>query len=942
MPGRKMQSRNRIKWQQPIFIILICLIIFASVSAINIDKYSRKISEENLTEKTSDRMTQVSELSSKIDKKILEKFDDGEEKEYIINLKEKNKRFYYSSVQHFNINNKEIIEFSSGGFAIKLNSCELEEFKRIDGIIIEPVRQFRTFLSQSLSVINVTPTWNLNINSINLTGINQTVCIIDTGVDFTHPALVGRNVTCNIDCAKASCSESCSTTIVDGHGTHVAGIVANNVSKGVSPSANIIGLKVFNDTGSSSTTWIKNAIDWCNNNADVYNIKIISMSLGTENLYSSNCDSEFDSFSTSINNSFAKNISVVVASGNDANATHMSSPACIINSIPVGSTYDANVGGISWGNPIVCTDVTSSLDKIVCHTNRNSILKILAPGAMINSTELGGAYNNRGGTSMATPHVSGAIAIINQVLGMTGQKRTPKQIETILYDTGKKITEGSNTFSRIDVYAAVLSLDNIAPLVNLAFPFNGEVNLSTNKTFSCNFSDWQLKNATIKIWNSSGLYYNETKNITGEINASNFTINNFAPGNYLWNCHVYDNKTNLGIASSNFSFTLGGLQTELITPENNHYTNLNITNFSCKGTSDAQYTLSNATFFLWNATELLFNESKNVSGISNTTNFNVSLQNFSEGEYSWNCEYVNNNSNLAFAQNHTINYDVTSPIILNLAMASVTSSTATITWNTNEPANSSTSIGGGTSSYSLSHSISLSGLSSSSNYNINITSCDRASNCVNEPINFATSAVSASSSGGGTGGGSSASESVSADFSDLLYVELKTESLTRTLRQNQLFRFIINEEKHTLKPIKIEGDKVTILLTSEPIQIEMKKGEEAKLNLTSLYYYDLSIKIEDIFSDGRAGITLKRIREKIESGGEEIIFRTMGDEEKKNEEIIKDKNNTLSKIILISIIVYIVFVAFFAIVLFRKIINNIKNNKNNEKNKAKAKTISKR
>jgi len=103
------------------------------------------------------------------------------------------------------------------------------------------------------------------------------------------------------------------------------------------------------------------------------------MSLGSTSLYSRYCDSEKASYASSINNAIGKNISVVVATGNDGNYTAIASPACIENSTAVGAVYDANVGSKSWSSG--CTDSTTLADKITCFTDRNNLTDLLAPGA---------------------------------------------------------------------------------------------------------------------------------------------------------------------------------------------------------------------------------------------------------------------------------------------------------------------------------------------------------------------------------------------------------------------------------------------------------------------------------------------------------------------------------------------------------------------------------
>ncbi|MBI2107962.1 S8 family serine peptidase, partial [Candidatus Woesearchaeota archaeon] len=126
-----------------------------------------------------------------------------------------------------------------------------------------------------------------------------------------------------------------------GHGTHVAGIVAstNDPYTGIAPEANIVALKVLDFSGFGTTENVIAGIDWCVNNAATLNISVISMSLGGGQ-YNSSCDSEDSSTAASINTAVSQNITVVVATGN-TNANYptatagIATPACIQNSIRV-------------------------------------------------------------------------------------------------------------------------------------------------------------------------------------------------------------------------------------------------------------------------------------------------------------------------------------------------------------------------------------------------------------------------------------------------------------------------------------------------------------------------------------------------------------------------------------------------------------------------------
>ena len=85
----------------------------------------------------------------------------------------------------------------------------------------------------------------------------------------------------------------------------------------------------------------------------------------------------------------------------------MGLPACVANAISVGATYDANLGGVSYGPPNPCTDSTTAVDKVTCFSDSNSTTDIFAPGAAIRSTGLGSGTVTYYGTSQASPHGAG-------------------------------------------------------------------------------------------------------------------------------------------------------------------------------------------------------------------------------------------------------------------------------------------------------------------------------------------------------------------------------------------------------------------------------------------------------------------------------------------------------------------------------------------------------
>ena len=560
--------------------------------------------------------------------------------------------------------------------SLEITQEELEELEENSNIKkIGLVGKKQLFLQDSVPLVNASSTWNIKINNTNLTGKGQTICVIDTGANFSHPDLYGKNQTCIIDCANISgggCIENCSLTDTDGHGTHVSGIIAANGNiKGIASESKLVVINVFESSNNAYDDDIAAAIDWCVNNASKFNISVISMSLGGGN-FSMYCDSEESDFLTpAINNAFSKNISVIAATGNQGNYTHISSPACIQNVTSVGMTYDKDVGGMGWtdseGDPL-CTDSSTFEDKIVCASNRNNITDLFAPGSRINSTDLTG-YILKDGTSMATPHVAGAFALINQFKKLESNKiLSPLEIKNTLNLTGKRIydSESGLNFSRIDIYSAILSLDETSPEVNLISPENNYFENIENLTLSCDATDkLQLKNLTIKLWNSSGNLINETTlNATETLLEAEMNQSNLEQGDYYWNCISYDNNGNKGLNSENYSFSIRDISVNLISPENYYYSTQNSTSFNCSAQTSSGTSLSNMTFYLWNKnSELINNQTKTITGTLDSVLFDYEIQN--QSEYLWNCLAKNNESYFSFApDNYTFIYDEFTPIVV--------------------------------------------------------------------------------------------------------------------------------------------------------------------------------------------------------------------------------------------------------------------------------------
>lgn len=225
------------------------------------------------------------------------------------------------------------------------------------------------------------------------TGVNVDIAIIDTGIDLTHPDLnVVKNVS-YVTGAKTGNDDN-------GHGSHCAGIAAarnNTVGVvGVAPGARLWAVKVLDRNGSGSMSNVIKGVDYVTANAAA--IEVANMSLGGGNS---------DALNLAIANSVGKGVVYAVAAGNSAIDAGSSSPANSPNVLCVSAIVDTDgkPGHLGAGTSYGADDTFATF------SNYGAVVDIAAPGVNIYSTYKGGAYATMSGTSMASPHVAGAVAL---------------------------------------------------------------------------------------------------------------------------------------------------------------------------------------------------------------------------------------------------------------------------------------------------------------------------------------------------------------------------------------------------------------------------------------------------------------------------------------------------------------------------------------------------
>lgn len=211
-------------------------------------------------------------------------------------------------------------------------------------------------------------------------GTGVTAYVIDTGVRNSHSEFGGRSSNGYDFIDNDGTSNDC-----NGHGTHVAGTIGGS-TYGVAKNVSIVGVKVLGCTGSGSTSGVIQGINWVANQAQSDGgPSVANMSLG------GGISTATDN---AVENAVSSGITFVVAAGNDNSSACNYSPARAPSAVTVGSTTSS--------------DARSSF------SNYGSCLDIYAPGSSITSAwhTSNSATNTISGTSMASPHVAGVVALI--------------------------------------------------------------------------------------------------------------------------------------------------------------------------------------------------------------------------------------------------------------------------------------------------------------------------------------------------------------------------------------------------------------------------------------------------------------------------------------------------------------------------------------------------
>lgn len=326
----------------------------------------------------------------------------------------------------------------------------------------QSVKRDGPMLDTSVDLIGASDAWGMGY-----TGSGWYVAILDTGIRGSHQFFQGKTIREACFSADGHCPNNGTSMFGAGaaahysssydgwdHGTHVAGIAAGQYGSlaGVAKDSDIIAVQVFSrfsadDCDGSPCVMSYHSdqvkgLEYVYSLRGSYSIAAANMSLGG-GAYSDYCDSA--SQKAAIDNLKAVNIATVIATGNNGYCSYVGSPACISSAVAVGASDD--------------NDAETSFNNW-----NNTLLEFFAPGSSIYSS-IGSSdsdYYSWNGTSMATPHVTGAWALLRQAKSTASVDAVFSALES----TGTPISSswcGGDPKPRINVDDAITELTGGGP-----------------------------------------------------------------------------------------------------------------------------------------------------------------------------------------------------------------------------------------------------------------------------------------------------------------------------------------------------------------------------------------------------------------------------------------------------------------------------------------------
>ena len=285
----------------------------------------------------------------------------------------------------------------------------------------------------------------------NLTGRGVGIAVLDTGV-YPHPDFAGR-----LCCFQDMVGGRKLPYDDNSHGTHVMGVLGGSGKRsggryeGVAPGASLIGVKVLDRDGNGSVTDLLRGLSWIRKQKDRYGIRIVNISVGSVPKRET---AETSALVRGVEAAWADGLVVIVAAGNEGpEARSVTTPGISRKVITVGCSDDqqaVRVGGVS----MVDYSGRGPTGSCVCKPD------VVAPGAAVvsccvPSVRKNHYYGIKSGTSMATPVVSGAAALLLEKYPYF----TPKEVKLRLLERARDLGLPRNQQGRGMVDLAALLRD---------------------------------------------------------------------------------------------------------------------------------------------------------------------------------------------------------------------------------------------------------------------------------------------------------------------------------------------------------------------------------------------------------------------------------------------------------------------------------------------------
>jgi len=658
---------------------------------------------------------------------------------------------------------------------------DIKELSLLPGVVmIEYEDDISGFLDISARAIKARGSVDYSVNTVHDMGIlgrNIPIAILDTGVDddltrslmqhhdsvddldddpdtddpkFLAGADVRPGVTINVNP---------DDEVFPGHGTHVTGIAMGTGAPldndedsefdyiGVAPQARLVDVKVIRDYRSGTGGELLAGIQWCVDNKDQYGIRIMSMSLGGS--YNSNGS---DAISQAVNEAVDGGLIAVVAIGNEG-SNLVPPPASADKAIVVGAIDD--MGTVNrdddqiWANSNSGPRLDDGDDDYIDELKPD----VVAPGVDIMSAKCNtnGAFIQYSGTSMATPHVSGVIALMLEA----NPNLTPELVKQILRSTAE-MPENVDPYNpdldpvyneqwgwgMVDAYKAVtkaLEFDDRPPIIS-----DIDTHVS-GTTATINWRTHKKANSIIEYGKSQNQLDEIVSDIINYTIIHNMTLRNLdADTDYYFKIKGYDEQ---GIGPGESSVLT------FHTDKVNDTTPPEISIPILLGKSDTTATI------IWETNEP--SDSEVEYGLS-TEYGNIKKDNKQIWIHSITLFYLEpettyhfriNSSDASGNYNYSDDYifttdaspDDTPPTIWNIKIKDITEDSATIVWDTDEPTNARLRFNEKydesldlwndvplLESYWKKHTIKLTGLESYTVYYFKLTCADPSGNTVVE------------------------------------------------------------------------------------------------------------------------------------------------------------------------------------------------------------------